>query len=189
MDLRFDGKVIPECVEKIRPEFFFVPAHRTLYIELCDVWELSSPIDLITFTQRLREKKILESVGGVADVTKLAANYVPTAANVAYYLDIVRDMYVRRQIIENAANDARRAYDANPNADMCTVLDEISSRAASLRSLHGRNGARISFRSPSEILAMPRNSKANFFGDHLLGIGLSLVLAGIGGLGKSRLLL
>jgi hypothetical protein len=49
--------------------------------------------------------------------------------------------------------------------------------------------ARISFRSPSEILAMPRNPNANFLGDRLLGIGQSLVLAGIGGLGKSRLLL
>jgi hypothetical protein len=47
----------------------------------------------------------------------------------------------------------------------------------------------ISWRSPDEILAMPRNPKANFFGDRLLGIAQSLVLAGIGGLGKSRLLL
>ena len=47
----------------------------------------------------------------------------------------------------------------------------------------------ISFRSPSEILEMPRNPKANFFGDRLLGVTQSLVLAGIGGLGKSRLLL
>jgi hypothetical protein len=47
----------------------------------------------------------------------------------------------------------------------------------------------ISMRSPDEILAMPRNPKANFLGDRLLGIGQQLVLAGIGGLGKSRLLL
>src|SRR4030095_11895890 len=47
----------------------------------------------------------------------------------------------------------------------------------------------ISWRSPDEILAMPRNPKANFFGDRLLGIAQSLWLAGIGGLGKSRLLL
>lgn len=47
----------------------------------------------------------------------------------------------------------------------------------------------LSIRSPDEILAMPRNAKANFLGDKLLGIGRSLVFAGIGGLGKSRLLL
>jgi replicative DNA helicase len=58
------GKAIPECVEKIRPEFFYVPAHRTIYNELLDVWESGKAIDLIDFTQRLRDKKILESVGG-----------------------------------------------------------------------------------------------------------------------------
>jgi hypothetical protein len=47
----------------------------------------------------------------------------------------------------------------------------------------------ISMRSPDEILAMPRNPKANFLGDRLIGIAQQLVLAGIGGLGKSRLLL
>jgi RecA-family ATPase len=47
----------------------------------------------------------------------------------------------------------------------------------------------ISFRSPDEILAMPRNPHANFLGDRLLGIGQQLVIAGIGGIGKSLLLL
>jgi hypothetical protein len=47
----------------------------------------------------------------------------------------------------------------------------------------------LSFRSPEEILSMPRNPAANFLGDRLLGIALSLVIAGIGGIGKSRLFL
>ena len=47
----------------------------------------------------------------------------------------------------------------------------------------------LSFRSPDEILAMPRNPHANFLGDRLLGLAQQLVIAGIGGLGKSRLLL
>jgi hypothetical protein len=47
----------------------------------------------------------------------------------------------------------------------------------------------ISWRSPDEILSMPRNRKANFLGDRLLGVARSLVLAGVGGIGKSRLLL
>jgi hypothetical protein len=47
----------------------------------------------------------------------------------------------------------------------------------------------LSFRSPEQILAMPRNPHANFLGDRLLGISQQLVIAGIGGIGKSRLLL
>src|SRR5262249_45031610 len=82
------GQVIPECVEQIRSEYFHVPAHRALYIELCDVWDSGKAIDLIDFTQRLRDKQILESLGGAAFVTQLATDFVPTAGNVAYYLNI-----------------------------------------------------------------------------------------------------
>ena len=191
---------IPKCVEAgLDLSWFTVPALRTMYGELLDAWDSGGEIDLITVTARLRARKLLDEVGGAGALTELQtyideisnfkANRAATVANLPYYIDIVRDMCVRRQIIANAAIDTRRAYDALPDADISAILDEISLRAVSLRSLHGRNGTQISFRSPSEILAMPRNPKANFLGDRLLGVGRSLVLAGIGGLGKSRLVL
>ena len=193
--MRNPADAIPKCAAAgLCSGWFYVPTYRTIYGELRDMWDSGGEIDLITFTARLRGKELLEE-GGAAVVTDVQSyltkiyEYAQTAANLPNYIDIVRDMYVRRLIIANAENDTRRAYDADPNIEASTMLDEISSRAVSLRSLHGRNGTQISFRSPTEILAMPRNPKANFFGDRLLGIGRSLVLAGIGGLGKSRLLL
>jgi hypothetical protein len=47
----------------------------------------------------------------------------------------------------------------------------------------------ISIRTPEEILAMPRDKHANFLGDRLLAKAQSLVIAGVGGIGKTRLLL
>lgn len=194
--MRAPHDAIPKCVAAgLHSSWFYVPAFRTIYDELRDAYDSGDAIDLITFTDRLRGKKLLDSVGGASAVTELQTyltqifDYTPTAANLPAYIKIVREMYLRRQIIANAALDTRRAYDPDPAADMCSQLDAITSRTASLRSLHGRNGAQISFRSPKEIQAMPRNPKANFFGDRLLGVARSLVLAGVGGLGKSRMLL
>src|SRR5262245_31070671 len=137
------GKAIPECAVKIQPEFFYVPAHRTLYIELCDTWDTGKAIDLIDFTQRLRDKNILESLGGAAAVTHLAADYVPTAANIEYYLDIMRDKYVLREAIAAATELVRRAYQpgADDEGEPAALLDEHESKLASIRSLHGHNGA------------------------------------------------
>jgi hypothetical protein len=182
------GKVIPECVEKINEDCFYIKSHRTIYIEALETWKSHKTVELITFTQRLRDQNILKAVGDVTFITNLAT-FVPTDAAITYYLDIVHDLYLRRQIIANAERDRDRAYDPGPDADVGAILDAQISDATSLRSLHGRNGSRISFRSPSEILASDRNQHANFFGDRLLGIALSLVIAGIGGIGKSRLLL
>jgi hypothetical protein len=61
------------------------------------------------------------------------------------------------------------------------------------RDVNGETGQasaqQISVRKPEEILAMPRDQNANFLGDRLLALAQSLVIAGVGGIGKTRLLL
>src|SRR6476620_3511560 len=73
-------ETIAECVEKINEEYFYVPAHRTIYDVLVGLWNTRQGIDLITFTQVLRDRNLLDSVGGAASVTNLFT-FVPTAAN------------------------------------------------------------------------------------------------------------
>src|SRR6266487_1370776 len=101
---------IGECVEKINEEYFYIPAHQTIYTVLVELWNGGQAIDLITFTQVLRDRNLLESVGGAAFVTSLFT-FVPTAANVQYYLEIVRDKYILREIIVAATESVRRAYE------------------------------------------------------------------------------
>jgi len=69
---------IGECVEKINEEYFYIPAHQTTYTVLVELWNAGQAIDLITFTQVLRDRNLLESVGGAAFVTSLFT-FVPTA--------------------------------------------------------------------------------------------------------------
>src|SRR5258706_8368195 len=92
---------IAECVEKINEEYFYVPAHRTIYDVLVELWNAGQAIDLITFTQVLRDRNLLETDGGPALVTSLFT-FVPTAANLEYYLEIVRDKYILSQITSAA---------------------------------------------------------------------------------------
>jgi replicative DNA helicase len=72
---------IAECVEKINEEYFYVPAHQIIYQALVELWNSNQGIDLITFTQFLRDRNLLETIGGAAFVTSLFT-FVPTAANV-----------------------------------------------------------------------------------------------------------
>src|SRR3989449_1726494 len=118
-------ETIAECVEKINEEYFYVPAHRTIYNALVDLWNAGQAIDLITFTQVLRDRHLLDSVGGAAFVTSLFT-FVPTAANVGYYLDIVRDKYILREIISAATESVRRAYEEQDEVN--NLLDEVEQR-------------------------------------------------------------
>src|SRR2546425_13296423 len=118
-------EAIGECVEKINEEYFYVPAHQTIYNLLVDLWNAGQAIDLITFRQVLRDRNLLQSAGGAQFVTSLST-LVPTAANVGYYLDIVRDKYILREIISAATESVRRAYEEQDEVN--NLLDEVEQR-------------------------------------------------------------
>ena len=116
---------IGECVEKINEEYFYVPAHQTIFNVLVDLWNAGQAIDLITFTQVLRDRNLLDAVGGAAFVTSLYT-FVPTAANLGYYIDIVRDKYILRAIITAATESVRRAYEEQD--EVGELLDEVEQK-------------------------------------------------------------
>src|SRR5437588_2238790 len=116
---------IGECVEKINEEYFYVPAHQTIYTVLVELWNAGAGIDLITFTQVLRDRNLLETIGGAGFVTALYT-FVPTAANLGYYIDIVRDKYILRSIIAAATESVRRAYEEQD--EVGNLLDEVEQR-------------------------------------------------------------
>lgn len=118
-------EAIAEVVEKINDDYFYVPAHQTIFSVLVDLWNAGAAIDLITFTQVLRDRNLLETVGGPALVTSLFT-FVPTAANVGYYLEIVRDKYILRSIIAASTESVRRAYEEQDEVN--NLLDEVEQR-------------------------------------------------------------
>src|SRR3954468_13219267 len=122
-------EIIAECVEKISEEYFYIPAHQTIYTVLVELWNVGQGIDLITFTQVLRDRNLLETVGGAAAVTSLFT-FVPTAANVTYYLEIVRDKYILRQIIAACTESVRRSFEEQD--EVHNLLDEVEQKIFSV---------------------------------------------------------
>jgi replicative DNA helicase len=122
-------EIIAECVEKINEEYFYFAAHQTIYTVLVELWNAGQAIDLITFTQVLRDRSLLETVGGAAAVTSLFT-FVPTAANVTYYLEIVREKYILRQIIAACTESVRRAFEEQD--EVHGLLDEVEQKIFSV---------------------------------------------------------
>lgn len=118
-------EIIAECVEKINQDYFYVPAHQTIYNVLVELWNAGQGIDLITFTQVLRDRNLLETLGGAAFITSLFT-FVPTAANVTYYLEIVRDKYILRQIIAACTESVRRSFEEQDEVN--NLLDEVEQK-------------------------------------------------------------
>lgn len=119
-------EVMGECVEKkITPEHFYIPAHSTIFELLRELYDASKPIDFIILTQLLRDRGLLDQVGGPAFVTSLFT-FVPTAANAAYYIDILKEKQTLRQIILTCNEFSQRSYDEQENVD--TFLDQVETK-------------------------------------------------------------
>jgi hypothetical protein len=130
-------QAMPECIEKISQDHFYVTAHQTIYSVLVDLWNARKPIDLITSTQTLRDRRLLARVGGAAFVTSLF-NFVPTAANVQYYIDIVREKRTLREAQTTAVECLRRV--SQRPSDVAETLSYAATRFAAIEH-NGKNGS------------------------------------------------
>jgi replicative DNA helicase len=91
---------------------FFHPSNREIFEQLRAMQAESKPIDLISLTQWLDDRKRLDRVGGAAYVTELF-NFAPTASNSSYYAEIVREKALRRRVIASANELVASASDTS----------------------------------------------------------------------------
>lgn len=123
------AEVLGECVQRIESSYFYNPAHASIYEVLIELYNASKPIDLITLTQELRDRALLDQVGGAAAISDLFT-FVPTAANAGYYLDILKDKFLLRRIISTCTEFAGRSYEEQ--GDVRNLLDEAERNILSI---------------------------------------------------------
>ncbi len=87
-----------QVMDILSTEDFYREAHSHLFQGMADLYNNSEPIDLITLTQYLTGKNLLEKAGGTDYLTSLV-DAVSTSAGIAYHAEIVRDLSVRRRLL------------------------------------------------------------------------------------------
>ena len=109
-------------IEHVIADDFYTAAHRLIFQEMETLTRQNSPVDLITLDQALKNKGVIQDVGGFAYLAELSKN-TPSAANIIAYADIVREKAVLRELIGVGNNIAQRAY-APKGKDIKEILDE-----------------------------------------------------------------
>ena len=100
----------PSCVPKVmkivQPGDFYSEAH----IEICTVFfELKLKADLITVSDALAKKGLLERCGGI-DYLASMVDFMATSAGVTHYAKIIRELSERRKLISHCLNTVDKAY-------------------------------------------------------------------------------
>ncbi len=116
-------RVIDLAIERqISPASFYHPQHRVLFEQMLALREQNKPVDLITLVERLGALQLLDKVGGISALQSIIDS-TPTAAHSEYYIDIVRDKYLLRTVIDKAREAIDECYRQEKDADF--LLDQV----------------------------------------------------------------
>ncbi len=111
---------LEKVCEEISEDMFFKEENRKIFSAIKELYLNHVPIDVTTLSEELDKKKNLNSVGGLEYITEVIDS-VATAANVDYYINIVREKATLRNLIDTANEIATDAYDNEE--DINEVLD------------------------------------------------------------------
>lgn len=105
-----DSDALVKIADIITVHDFFEAKHQRIYEAILQLYDKRSPIDVLTLSDQLRANGFLDMIGGAAYLTELT-NFVPTAAHVEQYAEIVAQKALRRRLIKASQEMVSLGYD------------------------------------------------------------------------------
>jgi len=125
-----------EVTEVLRKEDFYKAGHQVIFDAILGFHQENSSqtIDLITITEFLRSKDLLDRCGGMAYVVSLTSD-VPTTTNAAYYARIVRALSLRRAMLDLSGEIRDKVFDESQ--EIASLVDETERKMSELQASSG----------------------------------------------------
>lgn len=123
--LLIDPEAIYRVVDFLHYEDFYKPIHQIIYKAIFDVFERREPIDVVSVTNELKNKKLLEEIGGSQYLLGLI-NKTPSIYNTVNYGKIVREKKARRDLIKISTEIQQVAFEEQRSAE--ELIDEVESK-------------------------------------------------------------
>ncbi len=133
------------AVESLNDTDFFDNKHAKIFKALQNLVEEKIPVDLTTVTSELTKQNWLNEVGGVTYLTEVI-QFVPTAANVEYYIKEVLDSSLLRRLIETATDIATSGYNGQDSVN--EILDSAEKKILTI----AKNRKASEFKSIQDVL-------------------------------------
>ena len=133
--LIIDSDSFIKIADLINAEDFFNNQHRAIFSAMRTLHDKRSPIDILTLSEQLKSNGELDHVGGASYLTELT-NFVPTAAHLEQYAQIVADKSVRRRLIKASQDIA--AIGSEEKKSLQELIEEAETRLFEVSQQHVR---------------------------------------------------
>lgn len=129
-----DEEVLADVSETVDARDFYDKRHADIYDAMMRLFEHRKPVDLLTLTDELKKKGLLEDIGGSKYLTELT-NYVPTAAHAVTYAEMVSQKAVRRRLIRASSDITELGYNEESSIEELLGMAEAELFAVSDQNL------------------------------------------------------
>lgn len=133
--LIIDSDSFVKIADQIKPDDFYNGPHRSIFKAMRALHDKRSPIDILTLSEQLKTSGHLDEVGGASYLTELT-NFVPTAAHLEKYADIVADKSIRRRLIKASKDIA--AISSEENKSLQELIEGAETRLFEVSQQHVR---------------------------------------------------
>jgi len=118
-------EALNEVIDIISPQAFYLNKHQIIYKTILDLFSKSEPIDLLSLSSKLKEKKQLENAGGSSYLAELTS-FVPSSTNARHYALLVQKKFMMRELIEAADHVSKLGYEEDEELE--NVLDRAEKK-------------------------------------------------------------
>ena len=132
-----DQDAVMRAVERIDDTMFYAERNRRIYRAMVAITERGGVIDPLTLSDELGRRGELEASGG-KEYIGLLVDAVPTAANIEYHAEIVKEKALLRRLIEVSTTVVQEAFEGKQTA--ADLLDEAESRIFQVAQQRTREG-------------------------------------------------
>ena len=128
-----DADAIVKIADSINAGDFFDARHQHIYEAIVALYEKRQAIDVLTLSDQLKNVGFLDMVGGPSYLTELT-NFVPTAAHVEQYADIVAQKSMRRRLIQTSHEISGLGFDESKS--LKELIEEAETRLFQVSQQH-----------------------------------------------------
>jgi len=132
-----DPEAITRIADLLRPEAFYLSAHQEIYRTALILQSQGSPTDLMSITTWLKDRGLLDKIGGQSKLVQLVDRTV-SAVNIDQYAALVMDKYMRRQLIQVGNQITHLGHETSSPLEQ--VLDQAEQKLFSVTQDRPQNG-------------------------------------------------
>ena len=120
-----EPSTIDSTMEELTPACFYDQHHSIIFEAMSALVNEHVSVDLVTVSEKLRQKGQLEEIGGPVELARLSQN-IGAAAHIEYYIKILKQKTIQRDLIKASYDILKQSFDEGTNVD--DLIDTAQSK-------------------------------------------------------------